>query len=390
MSMSADTPRDNLTLSEADLAACRPIVGEGGHVLRALCPFHGSDRQRSLRVQVHSGRFVCFACGAWGYMETARAQWRAEQQRQAAYRRPPARQPRGPHRRQPLSPLPRQSASAARTHSAAPPAPRVSAPARSDLAQQLAAFQAALPGSRGAIYLQQRGIPLTLAQQHGVGYAAPGTWPHAARDWRGGRVVFPHTTPDGHVVNLYGRAVGTAEQVPKAKRHDHLPGAKGYFNAAALQGDAGPLWVCEGAFDALALLAAGVPRIVAIFGVQGWRWDWVREVRELVFALDADAAGQQQWRQLARQAALRGKRVAVLPAGAYGGCKDVSEAWATGVLAVDAGPAAAPGGAALAVPQHLRESWAERVAIMMTDSGLACEEAERLAWMGLQAPGAAP
>jgi hypothetical protein len=145
------------------------------------------------------------------------------------------------------------------------------------------------------------------------------------------------------VVNLYGRAVGTAEQVPKAKRHDHLPGGKGYFNTAALQGGPGPLWVCEGAFDALALLAAGVSRVVAIFGVQGWRWEWVREVRELVFALDADAAGQQQWRQLARQAALRGKRVAVLPAVAYGGCKDVSDAWATGVLAVDVGPAAVPG-----------------------------------------------
>jgi hypothetical protein len=152
-----------------------------------------------------------------------------------------------------------------------------------------------------------------------VGYAAPGTWPHAARDWR---VVFPHTTPDSRLMNLYGRAVGTAEQVPKAKRHDHLPGAMGYFNAAA-----GPLWVCEGAFDALALLAAGVPRVVAIFGVQGWRWDWVREVRELVFALDADAAGQQQWRAFARQAALRGKRVAGLPAAAYKGWKDMSEAW---------------------------------------------------------------
>jgi DNA primase len=178
-------------------------------------------------------------------------------------------------------------------------------------------------------------MPLALAQQLGVGYAAPGTWPHAARDWRGGRVVFPHTTPDGNLVNLYGRAVGTAEQVPKAKRHDHLPGVKGYFNAAALQGGAGPLWVCEGAFDALALLAAGVPRVVAIFGVQGWRWDWVREVRELVFALDADAAGQQQWRQLARQAALRGKRVAGLPV-AYGGYKDVNEAWMAGGRAVEA------------------------------------------------------
>ena len=64
--------------------------------------------------------------------------------------------------------------------------------------------------------------------------------------------------------------------------------------AGCLQAGRGPLWVCEGAFDALALLAAGVPRVVALFGVQGWRWDWAREVGALVFALDADAAGQQQ------------------------------------------------------------------------------------------------
>jgi DNA primase len=388
MSMFGDRPCENLTLTETDLAACRPIVGEGGHVLRALCPFHGSDRQRSLRVQVHSGRFVCFACGAWGYMDTARAQWR-EEQRQAALRRPPARRQRLTHRRQSPPPLARPPAAAVRPHSADLPAPHAPAPGRPDLAHQLAVFQAALPRSRGAAYLQQRGIPLALAQQHGVGYAGPGTWPHAARDWRGGRVVFPHTTPDGRLVNLYGRAVGPEAQVPKAKRHDHLPGVKGYFNAMALQAGTEPLWVCEGVFDALALLAAGVSRVIAIFGVYGWRWDWAREVHELVFALDADAAGQQQWRQLARQAALRGKRVAVLPAAAYGGCKDVSEAWATGVLAVDAGPAAAPGEEALAVPPHQRESWAERVAIMVIDGGLPCAEAERLAWAGLQTPGAA-
>jgi hypothetical protein len=218
-----------------------------------------------------------------------------------------------------------------------------------------------------------------------VGYAAPGTWPHAARDWHGGRVVFPHTTPDDCLVNLYGRAVGTAEQVPKAKRHDHLPGAKGYFNAMALQAGAGPLWVCEGPFDALALLAAGVSRVVAIFGVQGWRWDWAREVRELVIALDADSAGQQQWRQLARQAALRGKQVAVLPATAYGGHKDVNEAWVAGTLAVDTRctPAAEPG-ARCAVPADLHEAWAERVAIMLADGHLVPEDAARLAWEGLQ------
>src|SRR6266704_2009202 len=385
MSISSETHREHLTLTEADLATCRPLVGEGGHVLRALCPFHGSDRQRSLRVQVHSGRFVCFACGAWGYMETARVQWREEQERQAAFRRPPARQQRGPHRRQAPSPLPRPPAAAARKHSAAPPAPRVSAPVRSDLAQQLVAFQGALPGSRGDTYLHQRGIPLALAQQCGVGYAAPGRWPHAARDWHGGRVVFPHTTSDGCLVNLYGRAVGTAEQVPKAKRHDHLPGAKGYFNATALQAGAGPLWVCEGAFDALALLAAGVPRVVAIFGVQGWRWDWGREVRELVFALDADPAGQQQWRQLARQAALRGKQVAVLEPAAYRGHKDVNEAWVAGTLAVDTwSTPAEETGARLAVSADLHEAWEERVAIMLADGHLRPADAARLAWEALQ------
>jgi hypothetical protein len=111
----------------------------------------------------------------------------------------------------------------------------------------------------------------------------------------------------------------------------------------------------------------------------------------LVFALDADAAGQQQWCQLARQAALRGKRIRVLPTAAYGGYKDVNEAWAAGVLAAGVGPAAATvGGEGLAVPPHLQEPWAERVAIMVMDGGLPREEAERLAWNWLQAPGAAP
>ena len=126
--------------------------------------------------------------------------------------------------------------------------------------------------------------------------------------------------------------------------------------------------------------------MVAIFGVQGWRWDWVREVRELVFASDADAAGQQQWRQVARQAALRGKQVAVLEPAAYGGYKDVSEAGAAGVLCVGERPEAVRQHAErLEMPEEVREAWTERVAIMVTDGGLPREEAERLAWEWLQA-----
>jgi Toprim domain len=141
------------------------------------------------------------------------------------------------------------------------------------------------------------------------------------------------------------------DETPPAK-----PGRLWYsYSTRKAEAGAGPLWVCKGACDALALLAAGMPRVVALFGVQGWRWEWGREVRELVCALDADTAGQQQWRQLTRQAALRGKAGAVLEPAAYGGHNDVSEAWAAGVLAVGAGPAAAAvGGEVLAMPQHLR------------------------------------
>ena len=100
----------------------------------------------------------------------------------------------------------------------------------------------------------------------------------------------------------------------------------------------------------------------------------------LVFALDADAVGQQQWRQLARQAALRGKRVAVLEPAAYGGHKDVSAAWAAGGLCVGERPEAAHQHAErLEMPEEVREAWAERIAIMVADGGVPRAEAERLA-----------
>jgi hypothetical protein len=321
-------PNDNLTLSEAELIACRPIQGEGGRALRAFCPFHGSDHQHSLKVNLATGHFRCFACGVWGYLAEARERWQAE--RMAERHRPPLdrsqKEPVVMHN-------PVRDSSMRRWGQRDP------APARADLDRLVQVYQEALPGSLGERYLHRRGIPLELALQYGVGYAAPGQWAHRSRDWKWGRVVFPHTTPDGQIVNLYGRAVGAHRKIPKDKRHDHLPGPKGYFNAVALRIGEGPLFVCEGAFDALSLIAAGYPRTVAIFGVDGWRWAWVGKTSQLVFALDADAAGQQEWRTLAREGCLRGKEIAYLPPEAYGGSKDVNQAWVAGLLAVESWPA---------------------------------------------------
>jgi hypothetical protein len=307
---------ENLTLTQAQLATCKPSPGEGGKALRAYCPFHGSDNQRSLRIDAATGHFKCFACGAWGYTEKARERWATDRQAERASN--PKPNPPG------FKPL-------AAEREAAPTA------ARSDLPELLATYQAALPCTWGAKYLEHRKIPLGLAQQYGVGYAAAGTWP--GRPWKWGRLVFPHTEPGGEVVNLYGRAVGSNEKVPKKLRHDHLSGTKGIFNARALRMGEGPLFICEGVFDALSLIAAGYPRAVAIFGTNGWRWEWAREVKQIVFAMDADKAGE-SWRELARQAVLRGKQVAYLSPEAYGGHKDASEAWAAGVLRIGAWPGA--------------------------------------------------
>lgn len=219
-----------------------------------------------------------------------------------------------------------------------PPSPITQKPSvkqshRIDLIELLNQYQEALPGSLGEEYLLRRKIPLELAQQYGVGYAVPSTWPHKTRDWKWGRLVFPHTNVDGEVVNLYGRAVGSLEKVPKEIRHDHLPGSKGYFNGQIMK-RVDNIFICEGPFDAISLVAAGYPNAVAIFGVYGWRWDWSSSIGKLIFALDADEAGN-KWKELAREACLRGKQVCFLPPESYGDKKDVSEAWISGTLNVE-------------------------------------------------------
>lgn len=284
-------------LSETDLENCRPVPTQGGEVLRAYCPFHGSDKQRSLRVNKATGRFSCYACEVWGYLGT-------------------------------------DVTSAIPVRRSIPYKPVLETPSV-DLSELAERYRAALPGSLGERYLKWRGIPLELAMALCVGYAEDGKWAHRdkatgrpVRQWKYGRLVFPHTDVKGRVVNLYGRAIGSAA-IPKAIRHDHLRGPKGYFNAMDLD-TSDAVYICEGPFDALSLLAAGASRAVAIFGVAGWRWEWAR-TSSLIFSFDADEAGT-RWRSIAWEAVLRGKSASVMDQSVLGGCKDLNEAWTKGLL----------------------------------------------------------
>lgn len=320
----------SMRLSLRELEAYR---GQGsgkraGRYLRYFCPLHGSDNQRSLSLDPETGRFKCFACGAWGYLEEKRQEWLEQHKSYSPGKSPGGRT--SPQNRTGIG----RSISARQKPIVSPSGASGEPRARPELEKVLQELQVALPGSLGEEYLKRRGIPLELAQAYGVGYAAYGKWPHLTnrrlvRQWKWGRLVFPHTNPAGEVVNLYGRAVGSNEKVPKEERHDHLPGPRGVFNAQALVGDT--VFICEGAFDALSLIAAGHKEACAIFGVDGLRWEWVK-ARRVVFCLDQDAAGG-KWRELAWEGVLRGKEVYFLPEQVYSGHKDLNEAWvATGRL----------------------------------------------------------
>jgi DNA primase len=304
------------TLTPQQLAQAQPVEAEGGRALRAFCPFHGSDNQRSLRIDLETGHFKCFACGIWGYTEEARARWPAQRA--------------GSRQKQSQEATPQASRRLPTSKTA------VIEPVRPDLNRLLRQYQEALlPNSPGAEYLERRGVSVELARNFRIGYAAPGRWAHPARDWREGRIVAPHTDPEGRVINLYGRAIELrGEAPPKWLRHDHLPAAfgrksaKGLFNAPALRKEA--VFVTEGVFDALSLIAVGA-NAAAMIGLDGWRWQWVKAAT-LVLVLDTDNAGREALPRLATDAVIRGREVFYLPPGTLGGCKDINEAFVKGLL----------------------------------------------------------
>jgi hypothetical protein len=341
-----------------------------GKYRRYYCPIHGSNTQRSLQVNPETGHFKCYSCGAWGYLDENRQEW-AENRRLEWLEEKRWRNSRlivkKPKPRLEYKPQPK---------------------ARPDLNVILVSLRDALSGSPGEEYLKSRGIPLAVAKNYGVGYAAYGKWPHvkngrAVRQWHLGRLVFPHTNPDGEVVNLYGRAIENHEKAPKQIKHDHLSGLKGVFNAKALKAET--VFICEGVFDALSLIVAGYIQACAIFGVDGLRWEWV-QAKRLVFCLDQDDAGR-RWHAFAWEGIVRGFEIYWLDPDVYGGYKDLNDVWsATGKL--DIGKWKTPSKEIEDSSEQnwrqeletwsegMREWWEERAGIMEFDGGLSRDEAE--------------
>lgn len=302
----ATAPNLPCTLTRAELDQCDPRPS-GGRI-RALCPFHGSDHQRSLSVDPATGRWRCFACQRWGHVTG----WAG-----------------GTGARPVANGTLKMAAAAPKT------APRpLPAGLRSRVQEWHQALREATSTHPAAAYLRERAIPLAVAVGNGWGACRGEEWP-GRRDapelvpWRVTGcwvLVAPTWTPgtdSGHwqPVNIYARVAASGVK----PRHDFLPGGKGVLLARPVEQVHPEMALVEGPADALAFAAAGY-RAVAILGASpaGVPWGALPSA-PLVIATDYDSSGRGAATRLL-VAALRADRDACILASAwYDGAKDAAE-----------------------------------------------------------------
>jgi hypothetical protein len=196
-------------------------------------------------------------------------------------------------------------------------------------------------------YVEARGLSVETLHAYGCGFAPAGEW--IGQD-NAPRLVTPHTTPDGRLVNLSGRFLGDCDP---GHRHRHIGGnPTALFNASAIEDGDGPLVLCEGPLDALSFIEAGWERTVALHNTDGMPWDALRGNAEaLVFAFDRDDTGREDATERAIEATRRGYGAHTLhDEAAYRDHGDPNEALQAGELTLDylkgvgTGPGEDPGG----------------------------------------------
>jgi hypothetical protein len=265
-------------------------VVESGERLRAMCPIHGGDHQRSLSIDRVTGWGFCHCCHATVLVEALSS-----------------------------TPVFAGQSHILRKRAVASQHPATTTPDWQRA--EVAALQAALPLMQEALasswhaqcYLDERGIPLACASTAGVGYLSRTVWEqlspsevqHLLKRWIG-RILFPLASPYGQ--GFIGRTLLRWEPGMDENTHKALleqPGAPrrwiktnpaGWFGGDALKHSGGPLILVEGGFDRLALLSAGMPAesALALVGTAA-RPSWLRwlapRLKSVVLALDSEFTG---------------------------------------------------------------------------------------------------
>jgi len=207
--------------------------------------------------------------------------------------------------------------------------------------------EALMRSRRAQAYLQERGIPLRVAQATGVGYlpAALLQLPRV-REQRNllqrwvERLLFPLQSPDGR--GYIGRSLwrwvpGMDENAhkalldrPRTPRRWIKTNPAGWFGYDPDQLSRNVILV-EGAFDRLALLSAGMkPSDVVALAGTAIRADWFpAHVSAVILALDADAGGEQASQRLIDRLEKSGIHADSCPPPQDHWGKDWSERWRT-------------------------------------------------------------
>ncbi len=316
-------------------------IDTGDHV-RAYCHLHGSDHQRSLSIDKASGWGHCFnaACEVTVLV----ADWNltlAKHLIHTHYQGLTSRSPVYTTTRHES----RQVASTVMQHP-----PRVTSTWQQDELAMLLSIQqqmraGLLNSQRAHAYLEQRKIPLELAQATGVGYLSPTMLDSSACSEQKGllhrwaeRLVFPLSSPAGNGFigrSLWGWKAGMDENAHKALlEQEHAPkrwiktNPAGWFGFAPAQ-HAESLILVEGVFDRLTLLAAGFREtdVIALVGTAAQTHWFPTHVKTIILALDADEGGIDAMQRLAERLERAGYGVSLCPPARDRWGKDWNERW---------------------------------------------------------------
>jgi len=310
-----------------------PVLTPSGYI-RAYCHLHGSDHQRSLSIHPATGWGHCFACQAVVLVEDLRSGNRTHTATAPQHHEPPH---------------PYATASAVAQIPAASTPPSWQQEERRLLQALQPLMQDALMCSwKAQVYLEERRIPLALAQATSVGYLGKELLDQLSdaqrsllRRWAD-RLLFPLGSPVG--VGFIGRSLwhwksGMDEQVhkhlldqPEAPQRWLKTSPAGWFGFTAPATLSKHLILVEGSFDRLALLAAGLPSsgVVAFVGTAAdptWFRQQAPQVRSVLLALDSDRGGTEATQRLRQRFTEVGLAAHCCQPPVDGWGKDWSERW---------------------------------------------------------------
>jgi DNA primase len=293
-----------------DLVSNYVQLKKTGRSYKGLCPFH-QEKTPSFVVFPESGNFHCFGCGRGGdvftfYMGVERVEFRDA-----------------------LQELAKRAGIELVNAPSLPPEVDAHRNRLIELNELAAAFYANVlrntpPGGTGRDVLAQRGVSAEIAEQFGLGFAPDGDALGRYLNQRGAdpalaaeagllseresggyrdrfrnRLLFPIRTREGRVVGFGGRAIGDA--MPK---YLNSPQTVIFDKSALLFGldlaqesirREDQVVIVEGYMDAIAAHQFGYSNVVAAMGtaVTEQQIGLVKRLsRNIVLALDADAAGQ--------------------------------------------------------------------------------------------------